>query len=112
MSQYTILFVLVSTKEVGIPVSGRGGRSRTARTDPTVRSRRLSFAVVGADPPPELGLEHVRDRGFVAVPGLDLDRPRDDVGLGELVLQPLLQLVRMPRHNLAVRKPHPHYRNR
>jgi hypothetical protein len=51
------------------------------------------LTVIGSDPPVEFGFDHVSDGFLVAVPFLDLHRSRDRVGLGELGLQFLLQVL-------------------
>ena len=44
------------------------------------------LAFIAANPPENFGLGHVSDGLFLAVPFLDLHRPWDRVGLGELGL--------------------------
>jgi hypothetical protein len=51
------------------------------------------FAVVGTGAPEKFGLHHVPDGLFLAVPGLDLHRPRDRIALGELDLQAFFQVL-------------------
>ncbi len=52
-----------------------------------------TLAVISSDPPPELPFQHIPARLLASVPDPDFHRTRDGVGLRELLLQILLQLL-------------------